>query len=189
MIRSAAASAAAVPMLPGGEYHGTTPSKRAARGRDSAPCTPSQAPGWCHARNNTFGAEEARAKIDVFFFFAENFENSEPTDFFRTKSYIQGGRSLMNFFVLNGLKSSDDGGGRRGCGGIGRAAHRGADLGHPLRRFKVPLVRPPRAPGSAPASYDRAPPCDTPYHPQIGNELAKSIRFERSRVVSDRPTP
>jgi len=81
MIRSAAASAAAVPMLPGGEYHGTTPSKRAARGRDSAPCTPSQAPGWCHARNNTFGAEEARAKIDVFFFFAENFENSEPTDF------------------------------------------------------------------------------------------------------------
>jgi len=56
----------------------------------------------------------------------------------------------LNFFILNRLKSSADGGGRRGCGGIGRAAQRSADPGHPVRRFKVPLVRPHCAPGSAP---------------------------------------
>ena len=66
------------------------------------------------------------------------------------------------FFVLNGLKSSADGGGRRGCGGIGRAAQRGADPGHPVRRFKVPLVRPPRAPGSAPPTRAAPEPISLP---------------------------
>jgi len=68
----------------------------------------------------------------------------------------------LNFFVLNGLKSSADGGGRRGCGGIGRAAQRGADPGHPVRRFKVPLVRPPRAPGSAPPTRAAPEPISLP---------------------------
>jgi len=60
-------------------------------------------------------------------------------------------KSMFSFKTVSTLRSrKNTASGRRGCGGIGRAAHRGADPGHLVRRFKVPLVRPPRAPGSAP---------------------------------------
>ena len=48
--------------------------------------------------------------------------------------------------------------GPRGCGGIGRAAQRG----HPVRCFKVPLVRPPRAPGPAPPTLAAPEPISLP---------------------------
>ncbi len=51
---------------------------------------------------------------------------------------------------------------RWGCGGIGRAAQRGADPVHPVRRCKVPLVRPPRAPGSAPPTRAAPEPISLP---------------------------
>jgi hypothetical protein len=68
----------------------------------------------------------------------------------------------LKFFILIGLKSCADGGWRRGCGGIGRAAQRGADPVHPVRRCKVPLVRPPRAPGSAPPTRAAPEPISLP---------------------------
>jgi hypothetical protein len=84
----------------------------------------------------------------------------------------------LKCFILNVLKSSTDGGGRRGCGGIGRATQRSADPGHPVRRFKVPLVRPPRTPGSAPPTRAAPEPISLPLArrtpPQRHDRMARS---------------
>ena len=94
---------------------------------------------------------------------------------------------LLIFIIGNELKSSADGGGRRGCGGIGRAAQRGADPGHPVRRFKVPLVRPPRAPGSAPPTRAAPEPISLPLArrtpPQRHDRMARAHGACRARAL------
>ena len=61
----------------------------------------------------------------------------------------------------------------RGCGGIGRASHRCADPVHPVRRCKVPLVRPPSAPGSAPPTRAAPEPISLPIAHSNASQAAR----------------